>query len=544
MARPISVGKRIKQLVDDLLVDILGGRSGERKGKPPVPPTRLGRITQLNRIRAERPTRDLDTFAYVQEVLANMPAATAALRQLSEDVALDETGDPRAWTLAVKVDPIDEDAATADKIADFKDTCQKIFDEYALRTGIGDSAKNYVYKMMTAGDCFAEQIITLNSDGFGRIERIRELPTWQMRVIWDASGELTGYEQWLFGSGFANGPLTRSVGTNAIVWNIPAQIIHWKFHDTDYMPYGETIFAHLRNRWEQFKLVEVDCIAAIHTHAIDPTVVLLGGKDNYGERVSDEDIAAYEQKLRDNPADINRFFVGRQGEVEYDFPKTGTADAVQKLVEAHRDLESRFVEAIVPGQAKGNPFDATRRSVATSYDQKYARKVSSIRQDFTRYLRASIFLEFALHGIDWVGKPEQYGAKKISMEISWPDISESRQQRSKRIIGEWVVGMTSHETSLRQLGFNDTEGELDILKREHEEDDYPLALIMGSMISPNNDQGKGVPKDQSDSSDGKNASSIRAEIQTGILRSIFSDPEEIRDMIREELQSLLDRRAE
>lgn len=537
MPRPINVGKRIKDLVNGILSDAFGAPV-KRKGKPPVDPTRLGKLYGLNKLRHERPTRHLDNFAYVNEVLANMPAAYAAIRQLSEDVALDESGDPRAWNLAVGIDPLDDSEGSEEKISEFKDLAKAIFTDYALRTGIGDKAKNFVFKFLTAGDCFAEQTVTIDSKtGLGRIEKITELPTWQMHVIWDAAGDLVAYEQHLFpGNGFSEGANSRKGKASLdITWDIPAQIIHWKYQDTDYMPYGTSIFAHLRNRWEQFKLIELDTVGAIHTNAIDPEVHLLGNEE--GQRLTDDEILRYKNQLRDNPTDINRFYVGRQGEVEYIFPKTGNADSVQKLVEAHRDFENRFVEAMVPGQVKSNAFDVARRAVATSFDQKYARKVTSIRQDFTRYLLASIFLEFALHGIDWIANPEQYGAKKITLGVTWPDISESRIQRSKRVLGEWIVGMTSHESSLVELGKNDPEGELDLLRKEHEDGDFPLQFMLtpankasqAGETSPNDEQGRGVPADTN------NASNVRA----AILRSIFSDPEEIRGIIREELQSLL-----
>jgi len=523
VARPLDVGKRIKDLVSGLLRDALGAPV-KRKGQPPVPPTRFGRLYDLNRLRTERPTRHLDNFAFIQEVLANMPAATAAVRQLSEDVALDESGDPRSWNLTVGIDPLDDSAGNAEKISDFKDNAKSIFADYALRTGIGDKAKNYVFKFLTAGDCFAEQSVTLDSKtGFGRIEKITELPTWQMRVIWDDAGDLIGYEQRLYPSfGFADGaPNTKRYAD--VSWDIPAQIIHWKYHDSDYMPYGESIFAHLRNRWEQFKLVELDTIGAIHSHAIDPEVHLLGNED--GARLTDDEIIRYQQKLRDNPTDINRFYVGRKGEVEYNFPKTGTADAVEKLINAYRDLENRFVEAIVPGQPKSNAFDITRRAAAVSGSQTYARKVTSVRQDFARYLRDSIFLEFALHGIDWISNPEQYGAKKITLEVTWPDSGETQIQRVKRLLSEWVVGAISHERYLIERGMNDPEGELDVIKREHEEGDFPLQFAKTPIteISANGEQGQGV--------------GTPADSKTSVLRYIFNDPDEIRDIVREELRA-------
>jgi hypothetical protein len=521
MARPRDLGKLIKDTVGNLLGEILG-RTTPRKGKIASSPTRFGRLTQSNRLRAERPTRDIDNFAYVHEVLANMPAANAAIRQLSEDVALDESGDPRAWTLSVKIDPLDDSDASKNKVSEFEDLCQGIFDDYALRTGVGDEAKNYVFKFLTAGDCFVEQTVTLDSKtGLGRIEKITELPTWQMRVKWSEDGDLTGYEQFLY-KGLGSVP--------DAAWDIPAQIIHWKYHPTTYIQYGESIFAHLRGRWEQFKLVELDTIGAIHTHAVDPEVHLLGGED--GMRATDKEIADYEARLRDNPTDINRFYIGRQGEVDYTFPKTGNSDAVSKLLDAHRDLENRFVEAMVPGQPKSNAFDVTRRAAAVTGSQTYSRKVTSVRQDFTRYLKPSIFLELALHGIDWVGNPEQYGAKKISIELSWTDISESRLQREKRVLASWLAGLKSHKTSLRELGMNDPDGEIELLKREHESDDYPLMFLetpvskaANAQTSANGEQGPGV--------------STPSDARVKMLQTLLQDPEDFREIIREEIAAAI-----
>lgn len=483
MARPLSVKKRLKDIVDR--ISALLGDNSPREGKTPVPGSWLSKITQQGRVTAERPTRDFDAFAYVQDVLANMPAATAAIRQLAEDVALDENGDSRAWTLSIKADPIDDSEGSKKKLKEFKDLAQRVFTDYALRTGIGYNAKHYVFKMLSAGDCFAEQIITLDSStGLGRIEKIKELPTWQMRVIEDDSGNVTAYEQWL----------QKGFSQNNVRWQIPAQIIHLAYNPCDYLAYGQTVFAHLRGRWEQFKLIELDLISAIHTRATDPEIHLLGRKDSY-DIITDEKLQKYRQELLDNPNDIQRFYVGRQGEIEYVFPKTGSSDAVTALLNAHRDLENRFVEAIVPGQVKSNAFDVARRAVSNSFDQKYARKVQSIRQDFSNCIYPSILLEFALHGID-ISKPEQYGATSITLEIGWPDLGETHSQRSARVIGEYSVGLISHAESLRQLGSNDPEGEIEVINREHENGDYPLTYSQG--LTPNSSQGKGVAKSESD----------------------------------------------
>lgn len=526
MARPLSVGKRLKEIVRDFLTDYIGGKPAERLGKPGISAKELVKLTQTGRARAEKPTRDFDNFAYVQDLLANMPAAVAGIRQLTEDTAVDENGGDRCWTLAVKVDSISDDPSDAElkQLNDFKETAQKIFDDYALRTGIGYNAKHYIFKFIIAGDCFATQDISLDTEtGLGRIECIRELPTWQMRVLWDETGQLQGYEQWQF--------INDRV---PISWTIPAQMIHWKYHPSDYIPYGQTIFSHLRGRWEQFKLIELDTIAAIHTKSVDPEIHKLGRKDGL-DRLSDEEVNAYRQSLLDNPTDINRFYVVREGEAEIEFTHGREADAVLGLLNCHRDFENRFVENLgIPGHISGNVKDVAGRHVSSSLDEKYARRVSSIRSDFTRFLRPSILLEFALHGIN-LSKPELYGARDITLDIIWPDQSESRIQRSKRVILEWSTGVISHLTALRQLGQSDPDSEIDQITREREAGDVPIAMLVAQraqdtqlQISENGDQGKGVQTDGSSKSD------------AAILHSLLGfEPEDLRLMIKEELQDAL-----
>lgn len=531
MARPLSVTKRLKEIVKEFLTDYSGGKPTERRGKPGISAAELARVTQVGRARAEKPTRDFDLFAYVQDLQANMPAAVAAIRQLAEDVTVDENGAPRCWTIAVKVDAIDEEPSESaqKQLTEFKQMAQKIFDDYAQRTHIADNAKDYVYKFIVAGDCFATQDISLDTEtGLGRIECIRELPTWQMRVVWDESGDLQGYEQWMY--------VKDKV---PVSWTVPAQIIHWKYHPTDYIPYGQTIFSHLRGRWEQFKLIELDTIAAIHTKSVDPEVHKLGRKDGF-DRLSDDEVEKYRQTLLDNPTDINRFYVVREGEAEIEFTHGREADAVLGLLNCHRDFENRFVENLgIPGHISGNVKDVAGRHISSSLDQKYARRVSSIRADFTRYLYPSILLEFALHGIN-LAKPELYGARNISLSIAWPDQSETRTQRSKRIILEWSTGMISHLTALRELGMSDPESEVDQIMIEREAEDVPIAMLLAQKaqeaklaISPNGDQGKGVQTD----GNGQDA-------HVRLINSLLgNDPENFREKIREELESILAERS-
>lgn len=456
-----------------------------------------------------------------------MPAAVAALWQLSEDVALDESGDPRAWSLSVKADPIDDSEETSKKIKDFQDECQRIFDQWALRTRIGYNTKAFVFKFVSAGNCYAEQVISLDSaTGLGRTENIRELPTWQMREIWNDQGETVAYEQHRFrNSGFAGGATRQAADKNVIRWNIPAQIVHWKYRATDYIPGGQSCFAPLRGRWEQFKLVELDTIAAIHTHSVDPEVHLLGNKEGF-DRLTDDDLRSYEQQLRDNPTDINRFYVGRMGEVEYTFPKTGSADAVTKLVDAHKDLERRFVEAAT-GIPNPDMKDVAGRHVSSSLDQKYAHRVGSLRQDFTNYIRPAMHLEFALNGIN-VSKPEQYGAKHISVDISWPNLAETPSQRSARVIKEWTSGAIPLFEGLRQLGHNDPQGLISQMLKERDDGILPLLSMTGG-TTPNSSQGKGVPTSASDPEKQSVAQ----------LLGFFNDPEDFRDIIRQELAEQL-----
>ena len=500
MPRKPSFTKKLKDIVDSLVSQVVGGKQGKyRSGKPSLSAgTYKNTIGNLgnNRIRTEKPTRNLPEFAFIMDILSSSPAINSALRKLSEDAALDENGDIRAWSLVIKTEIDDDDQNKEDlrkNARELRRTLQIIFENYTKRTGIGYNTKHYIYKTLSAGDCFAEQEIDLDVDsGLGQIARIKELPTWQMRPIKDDDGELIAYEQW-----------RSSNEKNPIRWNVPAQIIHWKNHAVDYMDYGDTIMTSFQNRWEAFKLMELDLLAAIHTKAVSPEVHKVGSIDNI-DKATPEQLEEYEQKLRDNPADINRFYVVAQGEVEIEFPKvSGDHQAIKVLADVHRDIEGRFVTALgVPGLLAGNTKDVSTRRAATSIDQDYARRIASIRGDFAHYLYASVALEFALHGYDF-DKPEKYGIKNITFAIDFPDVGETRGQRSTRLLDEWTKGAIPLEAMLRQNGDPDPEGTMQILEEEHNRGIFPLDILAKreAIASKNDNQGPGVSSDNTDPKD-------------------------------------------
>lgn len=490
MARPKDVLKWFKSVVDSMR-----GTKAElpKKGQPPLSVQKMNLNLSGGRVRLERPTRNFLDFSYIMDVLANCPAATDALWQMAQDTALDENGERSAWGINVKVEPLEDTDASEKVASDLRDKLQMIADEYPDTTGIGYDTKFFVHEFLVAGDAFAEQEIDFDpSTGTGSVRKIKMLPTWQMRPVWDDMGILIAYEQWLYSNQSANAYYTSTsrFSESQIRWTIPQQIIHWKNRKKSYMPYGESQLMPLRGRWEQLKLVELDLIVAIHTRAVSPEVYTIG---KGGSVSTPQQRADLEQKLKDNPADINRVYVIQEGEVTIEFPKTGDADSIRALLETHRDLENRFIEALgVPGHITGNIEDVAGRHVSNSLDAKYARKVNSLRQDFTAYLTPAVDLEFALRGYDRK-TPEKYGVKRISWNITWPDIGESRTEKAKRVVVELQANIINMAMARQQLGYQDSTGIYRQLKAEREIGDVVGQDVNG--ISNNNNQGPGVGTD-------------------------------------------------
>src|SRR5262245_27129905 len=322
MARPPSAVKRIRTAVANIVSKIIGGLEAYFKGRVPIEVEKLEKWGQSARLLAEKPSRDLDEFYFIHDVLANSPAVNAAVTKMAEDATLDENGDSTGFGVLVKVEPLDiDDEESTTKARDFKRELAAKIEDFIFRTGIGHNAKQYIKKTLYAGDCFAECHIYLDPEtGLGRIERIKELPTFQMRPIWNESGELTGYKQ----SQFKN-------DRSPVVWDVPAQILHWKNESCDYLPLGRSVLAKLRNRWESFKIVEMDFIAAVHTRAVSPEIHYLGRKTGL-DTVSDGSIEEYYQKLIDSPSDTRRYYVVREGQTRIDFPKTGDAASLDTLL--------------------------------------------------------------------------------------------------------------------------------------------------------------------------------------------------------------------
>jgi hypothetical protein len=493
-----------------------------RSGKPPLQKERLQLLGQQGNVRIERPTRDFSLFSYIMDVKANMPPADQALWQMAEDAALDENGERCAWGISVKVEPLDDSEASEEVAEKLCEDMQVIGESFANRTGVGYRTKHIIHEMVEAGNCFVEQHIDLNTEtGLGQVDCIMMLPTWQMRPVHDDLGHLIGYDQCLIAR-----------DRYPVHWTIPQQIVHFKYRGKDYKPFGDSIYEPLKGRWEQFKLIELDLIVAIHTRAVPPELHKLG-KQGRLDGPSEKEIKDYKQELRDNPADINRFYVVRTGEVEIEFPNTSDADSIRALLETHRDLENRFVEALgIPGHITGNPKDIAGRHLSNSLDQKYARKINSLRQDFTEHLGPAIDLEFALHGYD-KNNPEKYGVKRIDWKITWPDIGESRSQKTKRVSLEWTIGMIPLETAHQQLGYQDSKALVRAMMRERENGIFPLASSPD--ISNNNDQGKGVGADNNDEENQTQVNSVQRLLLKELLIDDAERENQLRQIVREEL---------
>lgn len=477
MARPTNKKRaldKIKEIMSRFGRGVFGG-----VGLPSMSASRLTKFGSASaRIRSERPSRDLDEFAYIQDILSNCPAIDYALAKLAHDASVDENGDDRGWSAMVNVMPEDDSDESLEFAAKLQRDMQKVLEAFVTRTQLGSRTKSYIRKALAAGDCFAELDITIDpSTGFGRIEAIRELPTWQMFVIRDDAGNTIGYRQ------------TTPDTHDTVVWSIPGQIVHWKNNDSDYLPYGLTELARLRNRWEQFKLLDMDLFAAIHTRAVSPEVHYVGRESTFGD-VSDDAVDRYRQKLLDDPTDINRFYVVKQGQTKISVLE-GDSEAVNALYNAHHGLENRMMWALgIPLSIAGSGSSVSNRNQAAVQQSDYARRINSIRQDFSAPLYRVFAIELALAGFD-LSNPESMGVGAVSIQFRWPDLSETRTQRSTRLIKEFTVGARSLKSTLYGLGEQDPEGEIATMLSERERGIFPLGST--PFATPNSQQGKGVP---------------------------------------------------
>lgn len=516
-----SLFKRLGSVIKDYALDWLGDKDDKtiRQSRPALERTQLERLTQRGRVRAERPTRDRDWFFYIMDVEANMPAVSQALTQMAEDVALDENGDDRAWSINVTVEPTD-DTDEAHKVArELRKTIQQLGDDFADNTHIGYYTKHYVREFLSTGNCFAEMWISLdNETGLGGVEYINQVPTWQTRPIWNDYGDLVAYEQW-----------TVDNDNSPIRWNIPQQIIHWKHRGKQYLQYGMSVLEPLMGAWERFKLIELDYVMAIHTRSVAPMIVSVGDEDNPIEDLESDELKKVERKLRENPADINRYYVVAAGYQEITFPNTGDADAIEILAKERRELENDFVQAI--GHTGKIGSDTGTRRAASSIDQKYARKINSIRSDFSHYLYPAVKLELALKGYNF-NTPEKYGVKRMSLKISWPDLGETRTQKSKRVLLEWTTGAIPLGVAHQQLGYNESEGLIEQMQAERDAGVLPLSELFARrtqpVISNNGEEGPGVPTRDNGDENRPQATASR-------------DRNALRALIREEIQAIAQR---
>jgi hypothetical protein len=197
MPRKPNLLKRLGNVIREYMLDRLDRDDLVRSSRPSAAVKEMQKWGQQGSLKVEKPTRDRELFRFVMDVEANMPLAAQALTQLSEDVALDENGDDRAWGITVVVEPLDDTDAARKVARELRQTIQQLGDDYADRTEIGYNTKHYVRKMLSTGNCFAEQWPVLDSEtGLGEIAWIKELPTWQMHVAWSDKGDLTEYQQW------------------------------------------------------------------------------------------------------------------------------------------------------------------------------------------------------------------------------------------------------------------------------------------------------------------------------------------------------------
>jgi hypothetical protein len=490
MARP-SNKTRIWKRLKDAVSRAYGAFTGEYQGRPTIESQKLERTSSsTSRLLAEKPARSHEDFTFIQDILSTCPPVEDAISTLSQDAAVDENGDDRGWAAIVKVDPLDSDDPDDEnkenkkRARQLRRELQLILDRFVARTRIGYKTESFTKKFLSAGDCFAELDIRLDLEtGMGFIAGMKELPTWQMFPMLDSKGNVIGYRQ------------QPSDKKNPVIWSIPAQVIHWKINGCDYFPFGQSELLPLKNKFEQLKLIELDLLAAAHSRAVAPEVHYIGRETLYQD-TSDEELREYRRKLQEDPTDVTRYYVVKKGQTEIDVLQ-GDSKAVEVLMQLLGFYETGMVKALGLPVGQG---DVANRHMAATMQASYSRRISSIRRHFSDPLQAVFALEFALHGID-VSDTEALGVRKISIEFRWPDLSETRTSRSTRLVSQYTAGAISLESLLYEMGEQDPEGEIAKILEERSRQILPLGTT--DPASPNDEQGKGVPKAPGDEGDDK-----------------------------------------
>mgnify|MGYP001596015061 FL=1 len=480
MARPSNTTRRWKQLKEKVTAVASEWFSGNSQGKLSMEAEKLTRYSDGKwRLIAEKPTRAISDFNFIFDILSSSPVIEGAISKIAHDAAVDENGDDRGWAAMVKVEPLDDtDESKAHAVAIRKEA-QTVINKFVSRTGIGYKTQSYIKKFLIAGDCFAELDFELDpSTSLGQINGIRELPTWQMYKSLDDFGNTISFYQ------------VTSVSKDPITWAIPAQIVHFRSNICDYLPYGQSELMPLRNEWEKFKLIDMDVTMAVHTRAVAAEVHYLGRESGYGfQDISPEELKEYKKKLNDDPTDINRFYVVKQGQTKIE-KLDGDATAVKILADVRAQRESTMVWSLgIPLSIAGAQADTNNRHQAAVQQADYARRINAVRKDFSAPLEKVIGIELALNGYN-LRDPESLGVARITIQFRWPDLSETRTQRSTRVTKEFTVGARSLESLLYEIGDQDPEGEIARILDERSKGIFPLGT--SGFSTPNDQQGKGV----------------------------------------------------
>ena len=481
MARPSNTARRWKQLKEKLNSITSSWFAGDYKAKPSMEVERMTKFSDAEwRLIAEKPTRSLSDFNFIFDILSSCPMVEGSISKLAHDAAVDENGDDRGWAAIIKIEPLDEDdEESKEQAAKLRKQTQTVINKFVSRTGIGYKTQSYIKKFISAGDCFAELDIQIDpTTGLGSIQGIRELPTWQMYKSLDEHGNTISYYQVTAGS------------KEPIVWSLPAQIVHFRTNMCDYLPYGQSELMPLRNEWEKFKLLDMDVTLAVHTRAVKAEVHYLGRESGYGyQDISVDELKEYKRRLQDDPTDLNRFYVVKEGQTRID-TLDGDASAVRILADVRSEREAKMVWSLgIPLAIAGASADVNNRHQAAVQQADYARRINAIRKDFSAPLEKVLGIELALNGID-INDPESLGVSRITIQFRWPDLSETRTQRSVRLAKEFTIGARSLQSLLYENGDQDPEGEIARILDERARGIVPLGT--SNFATPNDQQGKGV----------------------------------------------------
>lgn len=335
------------------------------------------------------PIRHARVATLLQEINRYCPEVAKTIEVITDDVFSSEDGDDQGWKIA------DEKPDGTPVNARIK----KELDLLILNVIGGRELRWAVEGILEDGDAFG--FIILNKE-LTSIERIMELPTWELFRIEDDQGVLEKFEQ------------RQSIYDTAPIQLEPILTVHWRYRKDKL--YGRALALELLPDWEDLKEVLIDKRRASRAIGINPNVHKMpkGTNDAYKNAYADD------LELRRRDGIITDYFIGGY-EGDGDVTKVASQNPdLEGILSNYEAIRRRLVASLgAPPYALGVE-SSTARDVSGAPALMWARKIGNVRGDFTVGLRQICDLQLALKGIDPRLPENQY-------KIKFPDIHVNAQ---------------------------------------------------------------------------------------------------------------------